>query len=79
MVEVKCPLCESNIEVPDVEGHYECPDCKGIFEYEGVESGSLFWFAVREFWPLAVFFILFITASALMIIFGEPCQPNCGN
>ena len=77
MGEFKCPLCESTLQVPDVEGHYECPDCKGIFEYEGVESDSLIWFALRKFWPLVVFFILFTTASVLMIIFGEPCD-NCG-
>ena len=76
MVEIKCPLCESNVEVPDVEGHYECPECEGIFEYEGVESGSAI-VSLSEIWPLVVFFIFFITVSAFVIIFGEPCD-NCG-
>ena len=72
MVEVECPLCESDIEVPDVEGHYECPECEGTFEYEGVESDSPI-VSLREIWPVVVFFILFITGSALIIIFGETC------
>ena len=41
-----------------------------------VESGSPI-VSLREIWPLVVFFIFFITVSAFVIIFGEPCD-NCG-
>ena len=78
MVEIECPFCESSIEVPDVEGHYECPECKGNFEYEGVESNPTV-ASLWEIWPLVVFFIVFITGSAFVIIFGEPCTQPCGN
>ena len=78
MIEIACPSCGSDIEIPDVEGNYECPECKGDFEYEGVDS-ELPAPSIWEIWPLVVFFIVFITGSAFVIIFGEPCTEPCGN
>ena len=82
-VEVECPSCEGEVEVPNLDGHYACPLCNGVFEYEvdddasydGDEDG-LDWAVVTRQLVFACFVVLFV----LFAFFAEPCEPGvpCG-
>lgn len=76
MIEVKCPLCEADVEVPDVDGHYECPECKDVFEYEGLKSKSTR--SLTNF--IILFFVIWGGAMILGLLgFGEWCTDDCYN
>lgn len=38
MVEVECPACEGEVDVPNITGHYTCPLCDAEFEFESPQS-----------------------------------------
>ena len=81
-VEVECPSCEGEVEVPNLDGHYACPMCNAVFEYEVDDNAS---FAEDEdgfdWMDVAIWLwvIFFFGISTMVILFGEPCNgPGCG-
>ena len=80
-VEVECPSCEGEVEVPNLDGHYACPICSVVFEYEVDDNAS---FAEDEdgfdWMDVAIWlwFIFFFGISTMVILFGERCTgPGC--
>ena len=41
MVEVECPTCGGDVEVPNVSGNYTCPLCAAVFEFNSQGSSDV--------------------------------------
>ena len=81
-VEVECPSCKKEVEIPDLDGHYACPLCNVVFEYDvdddhpsADDEDGLDWMDVA----ILLFFIFFFAFLAVGFLFGEVCEgPGCG-